>query len=136
MDQLATSALLGFWKRKKTYLWALCACGFVDALLYAYGLAHPPTQAGIQLFMGFTLNVVLLGWCYVDADEKKVPISGLLGFTMLFISIVGVPWYFLRSRGPIGGLKGGFGLGLFALWFVTFLVGAVAAAIVQLVIGR
>jgi hypothetical protein len=101
-----------------------------------YGLAHPSSQAGIQLFIGFTLNVALLGWCYVDAEERMVAISGLLRFVMLFIAWVGVPWYFVRSRGSAEALKGALGLGLFGIWFATLFVGAIAGAVVQAILSR
>jgi hypothetical protein len=113
----------------------LAICGFVDAFLYVYGLAHPPTQAGFQMFIGFSLNVAMLGWCYVDAEEKMIAISGVLGFAMLFISIIGVPAYFLRSRGLVGALKNAFGLGLYALWLSTLMVGMLVAIVVSHFLG-
>lgn len=86
---------------------------------------------GIQLFMGFTLNVALLGWCYIDAEEKMVAISGPLGFLLLFIAWIGVPWYFLRSRGWIGALKAAFGLGLFGIWVSSLFVTGIGIEIVR-----
>ena len=73
--------------------------------------------------MGFILNFILLGWCSIDAQEKIVRISGLLRFDLLFISLIGVPWYFIRSRGLVGALKNGFGFGLFAIWLISLTVG-------------
>lgn len=120
------------WRRKKTYLALLAILGVVHGGLYTYGLAHPPTQLGIQLFIVFTLNVALLGWCYVDAEERMVAITGRLGFCMLFVSWLGVPWYFIRSRGFLRAGKAGFGLGFFALWVVTLVLGCVLATIAGL----
>jgi len=104
-------------KRKRNYLWALPCVGILHGGLFSYGLSHPPTQAGLDLFMGFTLNLVLLGWCYADSEEKQIPITRWLGLALLAVSVVGVPWYFVRSRGFVGALKGGFGLGLMFLWW-------------------
>ena len=78
-----TSAVLGtpsrsLWRRKRTYIWTLAILGFLHGFLFAYGFEHPPSQAGIQLFIGFTLNVALLGWCYVDAEDRMFAISGVL----------------------------------------------------------
>ena len=128
--------LVPCWKRKSTYLKMLAVCGLVHGLLVLYGTAHPPAQMGIQLFVVFTLNVALLGWCYVDAGERVVPIAGLLGFAMLFIPVIGVPWYFFRSRGFAGAFRGALGFGLFGVWFCALLASAVIAGIIQAVCSR
>jgi len=114
-----------FSKRKKTYSWALLGVGLLHGALHSYGLSHPPSQMGLQLFMSFTFNLALLGWCYADAQQRMIPITQFLGLALLAVAIVGVPWYFVRSRGLLGALKGAFGLGLFLLWFVGFLVAAI-----------
>lgn len=113
------SALL---KRKRNYLWALPAVGLVHGFVYSYGLSHPPTQMGFDLFVNFTLNLALLGWCYADSEEKKIPITRWLGLALLLVCIVGVPWYFIRSRGFFGALKAAFGLGLILLWWVPMII--------------
>lgn len=117
-------------KRKKNYLWALAGFGVLHGALYSFGLSHPPSQMGLQVFNAFTFNLALLGWCYADAEEKKVPITQFLGLALLLFAMVGVPWYFVRSRGFLGACKGAFGFGLIGLWFgamiVTLLVCEVA----------
>jgi hypothetical protein len=124
------------WRRKRTYLWLLAGFGLLHGCLFSYGLSHPPTQAGLQLFIGFTLNVALLGWCYIDAEERTVAISGLLGFLLLFIAWIGVPWYFIRSRGWIGALKAAFGLGLFGIWFTGLLIAGAVCEVVLIVLAQ
>lgn len=131
MTNTAGTSARALWRRKRTYLWLLAVLGLLHGCLFAYGLDQPPTQMGIQLFMGFTLNVALLGWCYIDAEEKMVAISGPLGFLLLFIAWIGVPWYFLRSRGWIGALKAAFGLGLFGIWVSSLFVTGIGIEIVR-----
>ena len=134
MDVSTTAVSQPRWRRKKTYLWTLAAIGILHGLLTVFGQAHPPIKAGVELFIGFSLNVALLGWCYADAEERMVAISGFLGFVMLFIAAIGIPWYFVRSRGLVGGLKGALGFGLFGIWFafgiVGVFVGVIAIAII------
>lgn len=77
---------------------------------------------GLELFIGFTFNLVLLGWCFADAEERKIPITRFLGLALLTVATVGVPWYFIRSRGFVGAVKGGFGFGLILLWFLGILI--------------
>jgi hypothetical protein len=73
---------------------------------------------------------------YVDANERRIPISGMLRFVMLFIAIVGVPWYFVHSRGFLHAAKVGFGFGLFILWFVTTCLAAVIGLALELLLSR
>lgn len=73
---------------------------------------------GLDLFVAFTFNLALLGWCYLDSEEKMVPITRWLGLALLGLSVVGLPWYFIRSRGGIGALKAAFGFGLILLWWI------------------
>ena len=126
MNTLSTAVTPPLIKRKNIYLWALAGVGLLHGMLYSYGLSHPPSQMGLQLFNGFTFNLALLGWCYADAEERKIPITRFLGLALLMVAIVGVPWYFLRSRGLLGALRGGLGFGLILLWLlgmsVTFVV--------------
>lgn len=120
-------------KRKRWAIWALAGIGVLHGLLYAYGLSHPATQMGLEFFMTFTCNLALLGWCYVDAEERKIPITRWLGLALLAVSLIGVPWYFIRSRGLWGAVKGGFGLGLLLLYGSLMLT---VSLIVELVTGR
>ena len=105
-----------FLKRKGIYLWALAGVGSFHGALYSYGLSHPPSQMGLELFIGFTFNLALLGWCFADAEERKIPITRFLGLALLMVAVVGVPWYFIRSRGFLAALKAVFGFGLIFLW--------------------
>ncbi len=118
MSTPASSTTAPFLKRKRNYLWALLGFGLLHGVLYSYGLSHPSTQMGLQLFITFTLNLALLGWCYADSEERKIPITRWLGLALLAVSIVGVPWYFVRSRGFLGALKTAFGLWLILTWWV------------------
>ncbi len=124
------------WGRKKTYIWLLVGIGVIDGVLLVFGKSHLQIDAGRPIFSAFAINVAALGWCYTDAKDRMVPVSGLLRFVMLFIAIIGVPWYFLRSRGFIQAAKGGFGLGLFALWFGVTLFAGVIAVIAQNLLFR
>jgi len=126
MNTLSTSLPTPLLKRKKNYLWALAGVGLLHGALYSYGLSHPPSQMGLELFITFTFNLALLGWCYADAEERKIPITQFLGLALLLISVVGVPWYFLRSRGLLGALKSAFGFGLIFLWLLGMLVTFIA----------
>jgi hypothetical protein len=136
MDAMTAASPSSVWKHQKTYLWMLIIFGVIHGLLFAYGLAHYRAQMGIQLFIGFTLNVALIGWCYIDAQKKMVAISGPLGFTMLFISWIGVPWYFVRSRGWLGASKAIFGLGLFAIWFCCVVLGIAIGTFLRIALAR
>lgn len=114
----------------------LAIFGLLHGFLVVYGLIHPPSQAGIELFIGFTLNVALLGWCYIDAEERMVAIAGRLGFVMLFIAWIGIPWYFIRSRGVARALMAAFGLWLYAIWFTAFIGAIVMSAVGYALVAR
>ena len=119
-----TSVETPFHKRKRSYLWGLAAIGVLHGVLYSYGLSHPPSQMGLEFFMIFTLNLALLGWCYADSEERMVPITRFLGLALLAIPAIGVPWYFMRSRGLLLAAKQIFGLGLFGLYAAAYLPSA------------
>jgi len=136
MRAITVASSKPIWRLKKTYICMLAVFGLLHGFLFVYGFSHPPSQAGIQLFVGFTLNVALLSWCYIDAEERMIAISGLLGFLLLFIAWIGVPWYFIRSRSFIGALKAGLGFGLFAIWFAALMIAAVISAIVEAIVSR
>lgn len=72
-------------------------------------------------FDGIRHLVVLLGWCYADAEDRMIPITQFLGLALLAVSIIGVPWYFIRNRGLLCAAKRIFGFGLFCLYGATFL---------------
>lgn len=112
------------WSNKKMpFILALIACGLVQVYVFHYGQTHHQSKQSLDALMGFVLNFILLGWCSADAEEKKVRIYGLLRFALILISLIGVPWYFVRSRGFVGALKGAFGMGLFAIWLITITLG-------------
>ena len=133
MDDSSLTPPVSLWMRKKTYVWSLVAVGVVQAVVAIIGTSHPRVDVGGQIPLAFALNVAALGWCFVDAKEKMIPISGFLRVVMLIVSLIGVPWYFWRSRGLIGAAKGWFGLGLFALWLgsamIALFVGLLAEAL-------
>jgi hypothetical protein len=125
----AEVASLPFEKRKKVALWALFGVGLLHGALYSYGLSNPPTQMGLQLFITFTLNLGLLGWCYADSRARTIPITRFLGLALLAVPAIGVPWYFVRSRGFFPAAKAVFGLGLFAIWCIGYAVTFVACEV-------
>ena len=121
--------------RKKTYVWSLVVIGVVQGLVAVVGMSHPRVDLGSKIPLAFVLNVALLGWCFVDAKARLVPISGLLRAVMLIIALVGVPWYFLRSRGFVLGAKCGFGLGLFIVWLATAMVTIFVGLILKMLLS-
>jgi hypothetical protein len=125
-----------FHKRKRNYLLGLVGIGLLDGVLYSHGLSYPSWQVDSQLFITFTFNLCLLGWCYTDAQERKIPITRFLGLALLAIALVGVPWYFIRSRGIIGACKGAFGIGLFLIWLAGILLAFVPSEIIHAQFGR
>jgi hypothetical protein len=120
-----------FWRRKKTYIYALLLVGLIDAALLVAAKEQSSRMSGFQLLTIFGLNVAMLGWCYVDAEERKIPVSGWLRVVMLFVPIIGVPWYFIRSRGLIRAAKAAFGLGLFAIWFGSALISLIVMLLMK-----
>lgn len=112
-----------WWKNKRTFIIALIMCGFAQAFVISNDTNANQFQDYSNVFTSFMLNFTMLGWCSVDAEERAVRISALLKFALIIISVIGVPWYFLRSRGFVGAFKNVFGLGLFAVWLLSlFLV--------------
>ena len=117
-------------------MWALILIGIVDALVFLLARKQVGFQGGEQLAAMFAMNVTMLGWCYVDAEEKKVPVSGWLRLAMLALPIIGVPWYFLSSRGFVAAAKTGFGLGLFAVWFASLLLSSIVVVVAQILLSK
>ena len=90
MSDQEVAAAGPFLHQKKNYVWGLAGIGALHGILYSYGLSHPPTQMGLELFMSFTFNLVLLAWCYADSQERKTPITKFLGLALLAAAIIGV----------------------------------------------
>jgi hypothetical protein len=111
-----------WWKNKRPFIIALIVGGIIHAFIPIIGRALHQSQDHLHAFMGFALNFIMLGWCSLDAKERTIRISGLLRFVLIFISLIGVPWYFLRSRGFVGAFKNVFGLGFLAIWLVTLFI--------------
>lgn len=114
---------VSLWQRKSTYLWLLPLLGIFDGVLGFDSLGNRTENPGYLLASTFAFNLVLLAWCFRDADEKRVPITRWLGLCLLMLAVVGVPWYFVRSRGWFGALKRGFGLGIVALYLAGAMLG-------------
>ena len=134
MNDPILTAQVTLWMRKKTYVWSLVGLGVIQGVVAVVGMSRPGVDTGTQLPLTFALNVATLGWCYADAKEKLVPISGLMRAAMLVVSLIGVPWYFLRTRGLVGAAKGGFGLGLFVLWLGTAMVAMFVGLIIKMLL--
>jgi hypothetical protein len=102
--------------------WALLS-GIADVLWYYSQWA---------LFLSFVVHLgvqmgVTSSWCDNDARMRCfVMPSGMHGF-IVTAAIIGVPWYFIRTRGWIGAAKLGFGLPLLLL-SSTFYFGAWSGA--------
>ncbi len=96
--------------------WALLS-GIVDVLWYSSQWA---------LFLSFVVHLgvqmgATLTWCENDAHMRRfVMPSGMMGF-IVTMALIGVPWYFIRSRGWMGAAKRGFGLPLILLSSVLYL---------------
>ena len=119
---------ISFFRRKRKdalmllIIWALLS-GILDILWYFSQWA---------LFLSFVVHLgVQMGaaysWCDNDAHMRRfVMPSGMMG-CIITMTLIGVPWYFIRSRGWIGAAKLGFGLPLifvssvlyFSAWFGT-----------------
>ena len=132
MEEATTQSSAAWWNHKKALIFALIACGAVQALVISYGKSLDRGGRHFDILMGVILNMILLGWCSIDAKEKIARISGLLRFALILIPLVGVPWYFIRSRGFVGALKHGFGFGLFAIWLLSLFLGSFVIAISRL----
>ena len=107
-------------KRKNALMlliaWALLS-GVLDVLWYYSQWA---------LFLSFVVHLgvqmgAALSWCENDAHMRRfVMPSGMVGF-IITMGFIGVPWYFIRSRGWVGAAKRGFGLPLILLSSVLYL---------------
>ena len=62
--------------------------------------------------------IIVLVWCYMDAEERGFEISFRLALLILLLLIVGFPYYILRTRSNIPALKT---LGLAVLFSALFL---------------
>jgi hypothetical protein len=122
-----------WWNNKNIFIFFLIACGAIQAFVFHYGNLIDLSEDQLDIVMGFILNFIMLGWCSIDAQEKTVRISGLLRFALFVISLIGVPWYFIRSRGLVGALKNGFGFGLFIIWLASLIVGLFFISVLQLI---
>jgi len=108
-------------RRKRTHAlilliaWALLS-GIADILWYfsqwALFLSFV-VQLGVQMWATFS-------WCENDAHMRRfVMPSGMMG-VIITMAPIGVPWYFVRSRGWMGAARGGFGLPLILLSCVLY----------------
>lgn len=133
MEEVTNRTSPAWWNNKKYFIFLLIACGVIQAFVFCYGKLIDLSEGQLDIIMGFILNFILLGWCSIDAQEKTVRISGLLRFALFFISLIGVPWYFIRSRGLVGALKNGFGFGLFVIWLISLTVGLFLIMMLQFI---
>ena len=96
-------------------VWGLLS-GIVDILWYF---------SQWSLFLSFVVKLgVQMGatysWCKYDAQMRRfVMPSGMMG-CIITMALIGVPWYFIRSRGWLGAAKWGFGLPLIFLSSVLY----------------
>lgn len=106
-------------KRKEALIlliaWALLS-GMVDVLWHSSQWA---------LFLSFVIHLgVQMGatfsWCKNDAAMRRfVMPSGMMG-VIITAALIGVPWYFIRTRGWLGAARQGFGLPLVLLSGVLY----------------
>lgn len=107
-------------------------CLFLTIVLFGaitgyYG-AHDRDPPKIIDFAG-SLGLLALTyvWYYVDAAERSYRRTGALGAAIILISIVAVPYYLFRSRGPGEKFKALAGLVGFCL--AALVIGSGAAAL-------
>lgn len=86
-----------------------------------------PVWAVVSAFLFASLIFL---WCYHDSRQQNFFLGKGLTFLIILVTFIGVPTYFIKSRGLLGGLKA---IG-FAVLFVLLCAG-VAVSVSWLVRG-
>lgn len=120
MTENCDTELSSFRRKRKSALMVLIAVallsGIGDVLWYFSPWA---------LFLSFVVSLgVQMGaafsWCKNDAHMRRfVMPSGMMG-VIITMGFIGVPWYFIRSRGWMGAAKQCFGLPLILMSSVLY----------------
>ena len=59
-------------------------------------------EKGLYLVETLALSLLILRWCYLDGLQRDYRFGLVLGLTIVGLAVIGVPIYFLRSRGLRG----------------------------------
>jgi len=84
--------------------------GSADLLLYNRGFLSHLVSIGCSIF----LAIAIMLWCVYDGRMRGFHVSGIWMCLIFLIGIVGVPYYFWRSRSSRECRRSVFGLFLFA----------------------
>jgi hypothetical protein len=112
-------------RKRRLLLWLMLVAA-VDAGIGPFVESNQSEKAQIAVF-GFITGFSVRQWCSLDSMERHAPFGLLLGLTIVFVTVIGVPIYLLRSRG----LRGLLAVGKAALFLVA--LGIIAFVTEQLV---
>lgn len=110
-------------RRKRRCLWLLCGAAFSSGLLTGVleegSLIATFYEYAVQLFS----LVMVLAWCYLDAEEREFKITPRLSIALVFILILAFPYYLTRTRNQWQTL---WSLGLAALFCIVYVIALIA----------
>ena len=92
--------------RTKTKLLALLPVLSLAFGCLEYGPLRGPERGSVQLTLHALSSLALVfAWFWIDARDRAYRASILLRVAMLILTVVALPYYLIRSRGFVGGLK-------------------------------
>ena len=89
-------------------------------------VSAPSALAAVALAIGVAISFAYFVWYRIDAHQRNYSRSWLLNFGIAGASIVGFPYYFVRTRGVMRGTYATF---LFLLSFLGLMVCAVLGSL-------
>lgn len=115
--------------RTQTKLLALLPVLSVAFGCLEYGPARGPEGGSMLLTLHAVSSLALLfAWFWIDARDRAYKASIALRIAMLVLPIVALPFYLLRSRGWVGGLRAlALSILVFAATMMAYRVGTLFA---------
>ena len=125
---------LSFESRKRNALFALLGLAVVGSIA-TWVFSNSELGYGLTMLLTLVANIVaIIYWCNVDAEERNFDFTlGQRIFIVLF-ALIGLPYYFVKSRGVRNGLiSTGYA---FLFWLSMYFVGVVTLVVLSLVEDR
>jgi len=104
---------------------ALMALAIADGVA-AQVVSTPHASAAVALAMGIAISFTYFVWYRVDARQRDYPRSWFLNFGIAGASLIGFPYYFVRTRGLVRGTYATF---LFLLSFLGLIICALLGSL-------
>src|ERR1043165_1797900 len=104
--------------RKRRVIWAIVSLGAVFGIVLAISGSPHGRTSPIEYAFSILFGFCVLDWCLADSRQRFELLTRGRTVLILWLPILGLPLYFIRSRGIFGAAKMAYGY-LFSLILFT-----------------